>query len=107
MANLELEHTTSNTAEQRTWLIATPHDLGPSHLMDFVGEYTYWKLNRGLPYSTANTQPLLDSSLGAVSKVSAWLVRAQTMLGFTACPPTPPASWDRVLRRQKSPVCGA
>jgi hypothetical protein len=39
MANLELEHTTSNTAEQRTWLIATPHDLGPSHLMDFVGEY--------------------------------------------------------------------
>ena len=38
MAGLELEHTTSNTAEQRTWLIATPHDLGPGHLMDFVGE---------------------------------------------------------------------
>jgi hypothetical protein len=38
MADLELEHTTSNTAEQRTWLIATPHDLGPGHLMDFVGE---------------------------------------------------------------------
>jgi len=37
MADLELEHT-GNTAEQRTWLIATPHDLGPGSLMNFVGE---------------------------------------------------------------------
>jgi hypothetical protein len=37
MADLALEHI-GNTAEQRTWLIATPHNLGPDHLMDFVGE---------------------------------------------------------------------
>src|SRR5215207_8008289 len=38
MADLELE-STGNTAERHTWLIATPHDLGPDHLKDFVGQY--------------------------------------------------------------------
>jgi hypothetical protein len=36
MADLELEK--QNTAEVRTELIATPHDLGPNQLKDFVGD---------------------------------------------------------------------
>ena len=37
MSDLELEE--GNTAEKQTDLVATPHDLGPDHLMDFVGKH--------------------------------------------------------------------
>src|SRR6266702_4683029 len=37
MSDLTLEE--GNTAEKMTELVATPHNLGPNHLMDFVGAH--------------------------------------------------------------------